>query len=170
MANRSFNGKRGQVRINGNMILALFPPFPPLESANCRSSLEHMRRCYIAILFLIVICIAFAAGATTAVMREWGSPLVFVTVENVTASPLSSVTLIYSTCGSKSSLSTQDLPPGETHTFRFLVCGEGGYGVVAVLPDGSSLVSSGGYVESGYSAFERVEKAKIWSDIKMYHL
>lgn len=129
-----------------------------------------MTRYNATILGFVIACTAFAAGAVTAVMREWGSPLVFVTVSNDTASPLSSVTLIYSTCGSKNSLSTQDLPVGKTHTFKFPVCGEGGYGVTAVLQGGSTLLSSGGYVESGYSATERIEQTKIRSDIRMYHL
>ncbi len=124
-----------------------------------------------AIIFAFVIaCAAFAAGAVTAMMREWGSPLVFVTISNDTASTISSVTLTYSTCGSTSSLSTRDLPIGKTHTFKFPVCGEGGYGIIAVLQGGKTLLSPGGYVECGYSATEHIEQNTIRSDIRMYHL
>jgi len=122
-----------------------------------------------AILVAVLTVSAFIAGAVTAVVREWGSSLVFVTVENETEHPLGSVTVTYSTCGSQTAVSVPQLPAGEKHTFKFSVCGEGGYRTSAELQNGRTLVSSGGYVESGYNANEYVEQTRIRSEVRMFH-
>jgi len=129
-----------------------------------------MTRRNITKLFFALVCTALVAIACTAVVREWGSPLVFVSVENDTSSRLRSITLTYDTCGSMRSLSAKELPSGKTYTFKFPVCGEGGTKVTAELQDGSILVSRGAYVESGYSVSERVEQTGIRSNIRWYHL
>ena len=128
-----------------------------------------MTRRNITKLFFAIVCTAFVAIACTAVVREWGSSLVFVTVENETEYPLGSVTLIYSSCSSQTAVSVPQLPAGEKHTFKFSVCGEGGYRTSAELQDGRTLVSSGGYVESGYTANEYVEQTRIRSEVRMFH-
>ena len=46
----------------------------------------------------------FAAGALTAVLRGWGSPLVFVMVQNNTTGEVWSVNLNINSCGSTSKL------------------------------------------------------------------
>jgi hypothetical protein len=129
-----------------------------------------MTRRNITKLFFAIVCTAFVAIACTAVVREWGSPLVFVSVENDTSSRLRSVTLTYETCELEKSLTIQELPSGKTYTFKFPVCGEGGTKVTAELQDGSMLVSRGAYVESGWSVSEQVEQTGIRSNIRRYHL
>ena len=128
-----------------------------------------MTRRRAAILVAVLTVSAFIAGAVTAVVREWGSSLVFVTVENETEHPLGSVTVTYSTCGSQTAVSVPQLPAGEKHTFKFSVCGEGGYRTRAELQNGATLLSSGGYVESGYNANEYVEQTRIRSEVRMFH-
>jgi hypothetical protein len=129
-----------------------------------------MTRRNITKLFFAIVCTAFVAIACTAVIREWGSPLVFVSVENDTSSRLRSVTLTYETCGLEKSLTIQELPSGKTYTFKFPVCGEGDVRVSAKLQDGRMLVSRGDYVESSWSVSEQVEQTGIRSDTTWYHL
>lgn len=129
-----------------------------------------MTRRNITKLFFAILCTAFVAIACTAVVREWGSPLVFVSVENDTSSRLRSVTLNYETCELERSLTTQDIPAGKTYTFKFPVCGEGDVRVSAELQDGHVLVSRGDYVESGWSVSEQVKQTGIRSDARWYHL
>jgi hypothetical protein len=115
-------------------------------------------------------CGAFIAGAITAVVRGWGSPLVSVSVGNNTSDELRFVTVSYSTCNSKNTLTLQRLPPGKVHTFRFPVCGEGGFRIEAVLNDGRTVVSAEDYVESGYSSNALVEPTGIRSETRHYRL
>jgi hypothetical protein len=115
-------------------------------------------------------CAAFAAGAFTAIMRGWGSPLVFVSVQNNTSADIRFVNLNYSSCGARNTLTIQKLPPGKAHVFQFPVCGEGGYQVEAVLQDGKTLTSSESYVERGYSSGELVGPNGIRSELRTYRL
>jgi hypothetical protein len=94
--------------------------------------------------------------------RGWGSPLVFVTVHNETAAEVRSVVLDITSCGKSDSLSVPTLPPGRTHTFRFLVCGEGGYQLIAIGSDGKQRKSAA-YVESGYTVDEYISQSSIRS-------
>jgi hypothetical protein len=116
--------------------------------------------------FLLVIAaglvLGFAAGTVTAVRRGWGSPVVSVVVENRTTELLSLVHLQHAGCGGTSSLSVRDLAPGGTHTFRFLVCGEGGYKLDALF-ENRTVLSSGAYVENGYEVREVIEPRRIAS-------
>ena len=109
--------------------------------------------------------VGFVGGAVTSAMRGWGSPAVEVVVENETTSVIRFVNLQLSSCGATSSLSAQDLAPGHAHTFRFFVCGEGGYTLDAML-ENKMVLSSGEYVESGYRVVESVGPFRIRSDIK----
>lgn len=100
------------------------------------------------------IAVGFFAGAATSSVRGWGSPVVSLNVINQSGLPVRFVTVEYESCGSKSALARRPLAVGEATTFRFLVCGEGGYQVVAHLDSGVQLKGRGGYVESGYRATE----------------
>jgi hypothetical protein len=110
----------------------------------------------------------FAAGAITAAVRGWGSPLVSVAVRNDTSRELRQVDLHYSTCGGASTISVRALAPATTHTFTFLVCGEGGYALAAIDQNGKPLASAQGYVESGYRINAYVEPAAIRSETATY--
>lgn len=112
--------------------------------------------------------LGFAGGAVTAVVRGWGSPLVEVVVENQSGSMIRLVNLQLSSCGGTSSLSMQSLAPGRTHTFRFSVCGEGGYTIDALL-ENKMVLSSDAYVESGYRIVEHIEPDRIRSFSQVHH-
>ena len=138
----------------------------------CRScpTLERMpiRTAVKALGLVALVSAAFARGAVTAVLRGWGSPLVFVMVENKTMAKIRSVSLAVTTCGSTSKLAAFGLALGQTQTVRFPVCGEGGYELEAVLVDGRTLKSKA-YVESGYSVSEHVDQSRIRSQTKTRH-
>ena len=115
----------------------------------------------------LALSIAFSVGALTAIKRGWGSPLVSVSVENTTPLPIRRITLSYSSCGATNTLTAQNLEPGRDHFFQFMVCGEGGYKVEAALNDGRVL-SSGAYVERGYTTIEKIEPTRIKSAYRGY--
>lgn len=119
----------------------------------------------IAVTASVAALLGFVGGAVTSAVRGWGSPLVEVVVENETTSVIRLVSLQLSSCGATSSLAVQDLAPGRAHTFRFFVCGEGGYTLDAML-ENKMVLSSGEYVESGYRVVESVGAFRIRSDVK----
>ena len=118
----------------------------------------------------VIICVGsivvgFLAGAATSAARGWGSPVVSLDVINQSGRPVQFVTVEYESCGTKSTLAARPLARGEETTFRFLVCGEGGYQVVARFDGGVELKGRGGYVESGYRATEVLQAKSIESTI-----
>ena len=62
----------------------------------------------------------------------------------------------YNTCWVEGTITGHDLPPGESKTARYLLCGEGDYTVEAVFVDGRTVKSAEGYVEAGYASTEVV--------------
>ena len=142
-----------------------------LSSALNRDETERMaRRNALTVLGALVLALAlFVAGAFTAVVRGWGSPLVSVVVQNDATAEVRSVTLSVTSCGSTSKLAVAALAPSQRHTFRFPVCGEGGYELEAALADGRTLKSQA-YVESGYSVSEHVEPSRIRSQARAFRL
>jgi hypothetical protein len=111
------------------------------------------------------IAVGFLAGAATSAVRGWGSPVVSLNVVNRSGQPVRFVTVEYESCGSKSTLAGRPLAIGEATTFQFLVCGEGGYQVVAHFDSGVELKGRGGYVESGYRATEILQAQSIESSV-----
>lgn len=114
-----------------------------------------------------IAVVAFIAGAVTAAQRGWGSPLVTVVVHNDSDVPLRAVKLRYGSCGETHAMVHDDLAAGRTHAFRFPVCGEGGYSLEAVRPDGST-VTSAGYVERGYRVDEHVSATRSQSSVRIF--
>jgi len=100
------------------------------------------------------IAVGFLAGAATSAARGWGSPVVSLDVVNRSGRPVQSVTVEYESCGSKSALPGRPLASGDATKFQFLVCGEGGYKVVAHFDGGAELGGREAYVETGYRATE----------------
>jgi len=122
------------------------------------------------LLFFIALTVApllvgFAAGAATAVIRGWGDGDVHVDVVNDSGQRVTSLALDVQSCGARNALSRGALEPGDRATFRFMVCGEGGYELRARLENGTELRGRGGYVESGYRATQRVRRADIVSTV-----
>jgi len=116
--------------------------------------------------FFIVLTVApllvgFAAGAATAVIRGWGDTDVHVDVVNESGQRVTALALDVDSCGARNALSRGALDAGDRATFRFMVCGEGGYELRARLEDGSELRGRGGYVESGNRATQRVRRSGI---------
>lgn len=110
---------------------------------------------------------AFAAGALLASHRGWGSALVSVSVENSTPSSIKRISLSHMSCRAIGTLTTQNLGPGKAHLFRFAICGEGGYKLEAALDD-ARVLTSGAYVERGYSTIEKIESTRIESSYRSY--
>jgi len=122
------------------------------------------------LLFFIVLTIApllvgFAAGAATAVIRGWGDRDVHVDVVNESGQRVRSLALDVESCGARNALARGSLEPGDRATFRFMVCGEGGYELRAQLENGAELHGRGNYVEGGYRATERVRRSDIVSAV-----
>lgn len=100
------------------------------------------------------IAVGFLAGAATAAALEWGSPVVSVNVVNRSGKAVQSLTVEYESCGNKIVLPGRPLAIGEATKFQFLVCGEGGYQVVAHFDGRAELRGGEAYVETGYRATE----------------
>lgn len=107
--------------------------------------------------------LGFAAGATIAAVRGWGSPVVRVDVENLSTQAVKSVVIDYQSCGHAASLPPRSLAHGKSTTFLFQVCGEGDYTITAHLESGAELKRTGGYVENGYVSTEIINGADIMS-------
>ncbi|MHB8890262.1 MAG: hypothetical protein ACYC46_15735, partial [Acidobacteriaceae bacterium] len=114
------------------------------------STLERMAPLPKTLGLLALLLAAFGTGAFTASSRGWGSHTVAVEVLNKSGQPIQSFSVVYATCGTKGSIVGGALTANQAQTLRFSVCGEGGYTIAVVFPDGRQVASSEGYVESGY--------------------
>ena len=123
------------------------------------------RRLFFFVLIVAPLLVGFAAGAATAVIRGWGDGDVHVDVVNDSGQRVTSLALDVQSCGARNALSRGALEPGDRATFRFMVCGEGGYELRARLENGTELRGHGGYVESGYRATQRVRRSDIVSTV-----
>lgn len=117
---------------------------------------------------LVLICVAFVAGAWMAIQRGWGADTVTAQIINVSDQSLSSIAIEFETCGRGGSVVGGDLEPGSSRRLRYSVCGEGGYVVEAVFADGHVVRSGGGYVESGYLTTEKVSRDAIVSEQSLF--
>ena len=111
------------------------------------------------------IAVGFLAGAATSAARGWGSSVVSLDVVNRSGRPVESVTVEYESSGNKSVLRSRRLASGEATKFHFLVCGEGGYHVVAHFDGGAELRGREAYVETGYRATEVLLSQEIQSSV-----
>ena len=117
---------------------------------------------------VVLTCLAFVAGAWTAIQRGWGADTVTAQIINVSDQSLSSIAIEFETCGSRGSVVGGELKPGSSRRLRYSVCGEGGYVVEAVFADGHMVRSGGGYVESGYVSTEQVSRDAIVSEQSLF--
>jgi len=115
---------------------------------------------------LVALVVGFGAGALTAVQRGWGTMEMTVHLSNQTGQPVSR--LIITTKNSTRTVTTHlgALAQGAETTSRVAVAGEGIYQIEATLADGRVITSSPAYVQSGYSAHERLQADKIESKVK----
>lgn len=111
------------------------------------------------------IAVGFLAGAVTSAARGWGSPIVSLDVINRSGRPVKSVTVEYESCGNKRALPGRSLASEEATRFEFLVCGEGGYQVVAHFDADTELRGREAYVETGYRATEVLLPKDIQSSV-----
>ena len=114
--------------------------------------------------------LAFALGATTAVVRGWGGGYVRARLVNDSNPPVQSFKVRFSSCGTKAEVGGGPIAPGKSQTVRFVVCGEGAYHVEAVLENGSTLKGDEAYVESGYSTVDTITPKGIASTQSTYAL
>jgi len=119
---------------------------------------------------VILVSAAFVAGAATALIRGWGDRAVSAEMVNKLEQPIRSFTVRYTTCGTKTEITSGELPPGKSRTIRFWVCGEGASVVEATLADGTIVRGPELYVESGYSTTSTVNTMGIVSTQRMYAL
>jgi hypothetical protein len=118
-----------------------------------------------AIICLGSISVGFLAGAATSAARGWGSPVVSLDVINRSGRTAQSVSVEYESCGTRSVLPGRPLAGGAATKFQFLVCGEGGYHVVAHFDGGAELWGREAYVETGYRATEVLLSQEIQSSV-----
>ncbi|MFL6626122.1 MAG: hypothetical protein ACJ8G1_06725 [Vitreoscilla sp.] len=123
------------------------------------------RRWFFIVLTIAPLLVGFAAGAATAVIRGWGDRDVHVDVVNESGLRVTSLALDVESCGARNALSRGALEPGDRATFRFMICGEGGYQLRARLEGGAELRGQGAHVESGDRATQRVRRSDIVSAI-----
>jgi hypothetical protein len=121
------------------------------------------------LLLLSMTALAFIAGAATAIVRGWGSPLVTVEVVNKSGADLRAVLLEVDTCGSKQQIPGGALRVDASTRLRFLPCGEAGYRLSVVLADGVEMRSEG-YAEAGYRIVEVVESRRVRSETRTHRL
>jgi hypothetical protein len=117
---------------------------------------------------LVLTCVAFVAGAWTAVQRDWGADTVAAQIINASEQSISSIAIQFETCGGRGLVVGGELKPGSSRRLRYSVCGEGGYTVEAVFADGHMVRSSGGYVESGHLSTEKVSRDAIVSEQSLF--
>ncbi len=111
------------------------------------------------------ITVGFLAGAATSAARGWGSPVVSLDVVNRSGKPVQFLIVEYESCGNKIVLHGRPLASGEATKFQFLVCGEGGYQVVARFDGEAELRGREAYVESGYRATEILLSQEVQSSV-----
>ena len=116
------------------------------------------------------LTLAFAAGAVTAVLSGWGTPIATIQVRNETAGEVRSVTVTYQTCGATQTLAqnwgaqrASGAVPRDVR-MNIVLCGEGSHTTEVVFADGHTLRSGGSYIESGYVVTERVLESGITSE------
>jgi hypothetical protein len=113
--------------------------------------------------FVTALALVFAAGVVTAVVRQWGQPMVTVSVENKSGGLLSNVEVAFRSTAANGVLHMPTIPHGESMLGRFYLRGEGSYTVKVTLATGRVLTSTEGYVESGYRTTEIVRETEIQS-------
>jgi hypothetical protein len=117
---------------------------------------------------LVLTCVAFVAGAWTAIQRGWGADTVTAQIINVSDQSVDSIAIQFESCGSRGSVVSGELKPGSSRRLRYSVCGEGGYTVEAVFADGHMVRSRRGYVETGYLSTDKVSIDAIISEQSLF--
>jgi hypothetical protein len=112
-----------------------------------------------------LVVAGFVAGAATAAMRGWGDRDVQVDIVNESGQRVTAVALYLDTCGARSVLARGALEAGERTSFRFGLCGEGGYQLQARLANGVEVQGGGDYVEGGARETGHVRAKGIVTDV-----
>ena len=97
-----------------------------------------------------------AAGVAVAIHFGLNAPVAWVRVTNLSAQPVTAVTLHIQACGGRQTLTRQGLEPGARARLGVPICGEGGYTLAAELADGTRLEGRGRYLERGYRSAEDI--------------
>jgi hypothetical protein len=116
------------------------------------------------------LTLAFAAGAVTAILSRWGTPIATIHVRNETAREISAITVTYRTCDATHTLlfdrAAQRASRAVPRDVRMdiVLCGEGGHTTEVAFADGHTLRSEGSYIEGGYVVTERILESGITSE------
>jgi hypothetical protein len=111
---------------------------------------------------LLIAAVAFVSGLAVSdflgIGRGDGG---LVKIRNESGSRLSSVVVEIDTCGHKLDISAGELSNGAMTEVHYVICGEGGQTIRAILADGKVLASRQEYVESGYRGSIEVSTSGI---------
>lgn len=110
---------------------------------------------------LICSAISFAAGAFTAGMRGWLSPIVHVTIENDSGEDLANMLLRHKSDGRVTTVMFPALKNGRSVDLKYYAGNVGGYEVEVRLADGRVLRGGSGYIEGGHSSREVITRSGI---------
>lgn len=103
----------------------------------------------------------FAAGAVTAVLRGWGQPVATFDIANASGQAMTRLTLTVTSGGATSVIQLAPPAVGQSVVKRVFLASEGGYALEAVLSDGQTIASHGGYIEAGYASYARIQPRDI---------
>ena len=110
---------------------------------------------------LTIAAVAFVAGVVVSAWLGIGRGDGLVKIRNESGSRLTSIVVVIDTCGQKLDISAGALAVGATSEVHYVICGEGGQIVRAILADGRTIASQQEYVESGYRGSVEVSTSGI---------
>ena len=112
---------------------------------------------------VMALAVGFGAGAVAAITRGWGSLQMTVQVSNETGQAVSQLTIMTKNGSRTVTTLLEPLAVGAEVGTRVPIAGEGLYQLEVTLADGRVLKGSPAYVQSGYSARERLRPDGISS-------
>jgi hypothetical protein len=106
---------------------------------------------------IALILISFATGLFVAAVLQLGSPIVTVTLHNVTGKEIVSLRLVHE----HGVVEVANLATSTARTVRFYAPGVSRYRITLEFSDGQSLKGGAGYAEAGYSITETITAGEI---------
>lgn len=122
-------------------------------------------RKWLKIVALVALVVgSFGAGAFTAAIFHFGSPIVTVLFQNASAQKITSANLEHE----HGSLSVTNIEPGGSRKVHFYAPGESSYKIQVAFADGHTVSGGAGYVEAGYSVTEVITDATIKTNFQLF--
>jgi len=114
---------------------------------------------------VMALAVGFGADAATSIMRGWVPLQMTVQVSNETGQPVSQLAIMTRNGSRTVTTLLEPLAVGGELGTRVPIAGEGLYQLEATLADGRVLKGSPAYVQSGYSARERLRPDGVSSQV-----